>query len=331
MVDVKELCADLSDELGVDGVLKPASDVSERVYVPTGIYSFDQALQGIPKGQYTSIEGHPGTYKTTFAMRMCNQFESVLYMDTEHRVDVEWMARHCDTEKVVLGQPRNMEETYNIIKRAAFEHMFDLIVIDSISMIAPLDEVNRDLGESKGYAERARLTNAFFRNINVALGLDGSPTVVGINHLTSTMNTKPWGKDYDIPCGRQQGYVVTLRILLRHSNKISDDDDDKDIIGENIQWLVQKRSVPGTKNIGSFATFNRSGTYNGREVNPGDVDEFESIVHGLIEDGVLERRGSWYTINGEKIQGEKNVRPKVIELVDGMYRRSLGGEHVIEE
>lgn len=321
--DIEDLCDKLNYAMGGTDVIRSGKSMPDQEYIPTGIYSMDKAFKGIPRGKYISIEGHPGTYKTTLAMRMASQFDSVLYIDTEHRLNTEWMSKHCDMDKIAIAMPRNMEEAYNLALTAAEERYFSMIVIDSISMMAPLDELQKSSEEESIMALRARYTNRFMRSLTTHMGFDDSPTVIGVNHLNATMNS--WGKKYDIPCGRQQGYTTALRLQLRGQQRLSHDDDNDDIIGELIQWCIIKRSMYSSANIGVFCAFNAPGVYNGREVTPGDIDEFDMISQELVSQGTIKKAGSWYEIDGEKYQGSKNAREPIMELVDKRYRSSLGG------
>jgi len=317
----KELCNEINQALGVPGLIVPASEVSPISFIPTGIFSFDKSMIGIPRGRLTSIEGHPGSFKTSFALRVAANAGTTVYMDCEHASNRDWIARFVDLDNIAITMPNTMEEAYNAAMMIASEKQFDLLIIDSISALAPMDELEKDQEDSPIMAKRAQITNRFIRDLNSYLGKDDSITVIGINHLMSTMNA--YGKQYSVPCGRTQQFLTSLRILLRPVSKIKDDEDNE--IGWNMQWIEEKRKIAARTSIGSFDAFKAEGYYCGRHVKPGDIDELQAITESLVAEGKISKRGTWYEVCGEKCQGTKNLRPLLLAhgLIDMTYAPSI--------
>lgn len=317
---INDICARINQELNNPRLVQVASNIGSLEYIPTGVYSIDDALIGFPKGRYTSIEGHPGTFKTSLALRVAANVDSTLFLDCEHALDSGWISRFCDPDKVAIALPSTMEEAYDVAITVAEQRAFDLLIIDSISALAPLDEIDKGQSDDPVMAIRARHTNRFFRSIVSFLGRPDSITVIGINHLTTTMAA--YGAQYVVPCGRAQGYAATLRLSLRGIKKL-EGDNDEGIIGMTIQWGIEKRKMPAKTNMGEFDVFNTDAEYSGRKVKAGDIDEVRTIVRKLADDGKIKVSGSWYTLNGEKYHGIKELRPALAEMIDEMYRGSV--------
>ena len=222
-----------------------------------------------------------------------------------------------------------MEEAYDLAMFIASSREFDLMIIDSISALAPVDELDKTQDEDPIMAMRARITNRFIRDLNSHLGHDDSITVIAINHLMSTMNA--YGEQYSVPCGRTQQFLASLRVLLRPVSKIKDDNGEE--IGWTMQWIEKKRKIAARTSIGTFDAFKQEGYYGGRRVRPGDIDEIREIVEYLVSEGKIEKSGAWYKIGDRKVHGAKNLRKEIIALglIDMTYAQSIIDDEMMSE
>lgn len=122
---------------------------SKYEVISTGSLSLDRALVvgGYVKGRTIEIWGPEGAGKTTLAMIAAAQAQAdepdkfVLFIDVEHRADVQWMMSHgVDMTRCVLVKPSDAEEVADMVKDACREGTCAMVIVDSIGAMIPAKE-----------------------------------------------------------------------------------------------------------------------------------------------------------------------------------------------
>lgn len=134
--------------------------------ISSGSIGFDYVTLGIggyAKGKLYELMGWEGTGKSTIcghAVVECQKLNgNVAYIDGEHAVDIDYFkALGVDTTKMLIAQPSDGEQGFNIVMELIKSDDIDLIIIDSDSSLIPKAVIDGDVGDSS-IGKKARLNN----------------------------------------------------------------------------------------------------------------------------------------------------------------------------
>jgi recombination protein RecA len=121
--------------------------------IPTGSLRLDYALSigGIPRGQITEIAGDNLSGKTTLCLHIlaaAHKLGGVCAMiDSDHAFNPRF-ARQCgvDLNQLYLAEPASAEQALEIASILAHSGAFMIILIDSLTSLIPLAELEAPLG-----------------------------------------------------------------------------------------------------------------------------------------------------------------------------------------
>lgn len=131
--------------------------------ISTGSLALNHALGvgGIPKGVVTEIQG--GTAAVALAVQLVSEAQRaggvVAYIDANHRLDIDYAKTvGVVTDRVLVSQPDNGDQAFDIADVLARSGAVDLIVVDSADVLAPKSALAGDIfGDEVVDGERARL------------------------------------------------------------------------------------------------------------------------------------------------------------------------------
>jgi len=130
--------------------------------ISTGSLALNHALGvgGIPKGVVTEIHG--GTPAVALAVQLVSESQRaggvVAYIDANHRLDLEYAkAVGVSTDRLLVSQPDNGEQAFDIADVLARSGAVDLIVVDSADVLAPKSALEGNIFGDDVDGERARL------------------------------------------------------------------------------------------------------------------------------------------------------------------------------
>lgn len=124
--------------------------------ISTGSIGLDYkvlGVGGIVKGKLYELIGWEGTGKSTICGHITANCQKkggkVVYIDGEHAVDKKYFkALGVDINEMLLAQPSNGEEGFNIAMEMIKTGEIDLIIIDSDSSLIPKKVVDGEVGDS---------------------------------------------------------------------------------------------------------------------------------------------------------------------------------------
>ncbi len=300
----------------------------ERDILPTGFYSLDNLLWGgLRSGTYVELFGKEGTGKTYLAlnfMRSCQEHwgKPVCYVSFEKAWEpkrARQIGLDLDPEKCVVIQPPNQEKGYDFIKEAVKSNLFGVIVIDSMSAMVPISELEKDIDEEQ-VAKAARVNSKAFRVLTALLQ---DTIVVFINQLRTNVGVL-YGDPDVTTGGKALAYYAHHRLALAKLKIDKDKKEQYSIKSSNLAQIdaevghIIKMRLRKSKfgNEGEEAEFLYSRDLMG-------IDEVEDIKAYLFNTDKLSRAGMAYSIEGveEKFKGKDALyefidkNPDVIEEV----------------
>jgi recombination protein RecA len=137
--------------------------------ISTGSIGIDYGVLGvggIVKGKLYELMGWEGSGKSTLCGHITANCQKaggkVVYIDGEHAVDKKYFqALGVNTEELLLSQPSNGEEGFNIAEEMIKTGEIDLVIIDSDSSLIPKKVVDGEIGDS-AIGTKAKLNSSAY-------------------------------------------------------------------------------------------------------------------------------------------------------------------------
>ena len=267
--------------------------------ISTGALSLDVALGigGIPRGRIIEIYGPESSGKTTLALHMIAECQKsggeAAFIDAEHALDPVY-AKHLgvDIDNLIVSQPDNGEEALEITEKLIRSSAVDLVVVDSVAALVPKAEIEGNMGDSH-MALQARLMSQALRKIAGQMNKTNT-TVIFINQIREKVGVM-YGSPEVTPGGRALKFYSSVRIDIRKADKILENGV---MVGNKTKVKIVKNKVAAPfKEVMLTMRYGKG------------LDTEGDIINLAIDFGVVEKAGSWFSYNGERIgQGREKVR-----------------------
>ena len=294
--------------------------------IPTGALSLDIALGigGVPRGRIIEIYGPESSGKTTLALHIIAEAQKengeAAFIDAEHALDPVY-AKHLgvDIDNLLVSQPDTGEQALEITEALIRSGALDVVVVDSVAALVPKAEIDGDMGDSH-MGLQARLMSQALRKL--AGAINKSKTVlIFINQLREKIGVM-FGNPETTTGGRALKFYASVRMDIR---KIENIKQDGEIIGSRVRVKVVKNKVAPPFREAEFDIIYGEG-----------ISKEGNILDMAVNLDIVEKAGSWFSYNGERIgQGRENVKkylkenPKMLEEIEGKVRQDF--EKVFEE
>jgi recombination protein RecA len=187
-------------------------------------------------------------------------------------------------------QPQYAEETFAIAEEGIVNGGFELIVLDSIAVLALKDDSfgEKEFQDNSKVAGMAGLISRFIKRNTYAIR-NSNIAFVFVNQVRDVMGS--YIPMVESPGGHSLKHICSLRIFLQavlnKDGKILINDE---IIGNYIKFVIKKNKVGKPYKTYSFPLLFEVG-----------VDYFTDLVVFAEILGVLERAGAYYRFEGENI------------------------------
>ncbi|MFT3840976.1 MAG: recombinase RecA [Myxococcaceae bacterium] len=280
--------------LGVDEPL--VRDISA---IPTGSISLDLALGvgGVPRGRIIEIYGPESSGKTTLCLHIAAEAQKkggvCGYIDAEHAMDVGYARKlGVRTDDLLLSQPDTGEQGLEIAEMLVRSGAIDVLVIDSVAALVPKAELEGEMGDAH-MGVQARLMSQALRKLTGTISKSNT-CVIFINQIRMKIGVM-FGNPETTTGGNALKFYATQRLDIRRIGAIKNGEQ---VVGSRTRVKVVKNKVaPPFKEVEFDIMY---GTGISKE---GDLVDLAS------ENGIVEKSGSWFAFNGERIgQGRENAK-----------------------
>jgi len=256
----------------------------------TGSIGFDHialGTGGFVRGKVYELMGWEGTGKSTIcahaAAECQKQGGTVAYIDGEHAVDkIYFEALGVDISKMLVAQPSNGEEGFQIALELIKTGEIDLIIIDSDSSLMPKKVVDGDVGDS-AIGKKAVLNNNAYPKLKTACA-DNNVCMIVISQFREKI-----GVMFGNPTVTQGGHALKFYtdVRIEVSKTLAKDGDET--IGNITKIKVIKNKMGPPFKLCSFTIIYGLGIDKGGE------------IMDLLNDLELGRKyGSTFTFNEVK-------------------------------
>ena len=297
---LSQVLSDIEKQFGKGAIMKLGSDSHLEIdSVPSGSLSLDIALGigGYPKGRIIEIFGPESSGKTTFALHAIAEVQKrggrAAFIDAEHALDPVYAKNlGVKIDDLLLSQPDTGEQALEICDALVKSGAINIVVIDSVAALVPQAEIEGEMGDSH-VGLQARLMSQALRKLSGTISKTNTIAIF-INQLREKVGVL-FGNPETTTGGRALKFYSSIRMEVRRADQIK--------MGENVIGSYTKVKVVKNKVAPPF----KGATI---EIMYGTgISKLGEIVDIATEDGIIEKSGSWYSYNGNKIgQGRETVK-----------------------
>ena len=289
--------------------------------VSTGSLGLDIALGvgGLPRGRVVEIYGPESSGKTTLTLQVIAEMQKLggtcAFIDAEHALDVQYASKlGVQLPDLLISQPDTGEQALEIVDALVRSGSVDMIVVDSVAALTPKAEIEGEMGDSLPGLQ-ARLMSQALRKLTANIKRTNC-LVIFINQIRMKIGVM-FGNPETTTGGNALKFYSSVRLDIRRIGAIKKGED---VIGSETRVKVVKNKVAPPFKQAEFDILYGEGVSR----------EGEIIDLGVLAK-LVEKSGSWYAYNGEKIgQGKDNAReflkanPDVAREIENKIRVSLG-------
>jgi recombination protein RecA len=213
-------------------------------------------------------------------------------------------------DDLLVSQPDTGEQALEIVDVLLRSGAIDLVVVDSVAALVPRAEIEGEMGDTH-VGLQARLMSQALRKLTGTVSKSNA-SVIFINQIRMKIGVM-FGNPETTSGGNALKFYASIRLDVRRIAAIKDGDE---VVGNRTRVKVVKNKVAPPFRQAEFDIL----------YNEGISMEGDLLDLG-VEDGFVEKSGSWYSYDGERIgQGRENARrfmkenPDVFErLADQVY------------
>ncbi|MDD7308029.1 MAG: recombinase RecA [Eubacteriales bacterium] len=307
----------IQKQFGKGAIMKLGDDnaLTDIQAISTGSITLDVAtgIGGVPRGRIIEIYGPESSGKTTLTLHIIAEAQKTggkaAFIDAEHALDPEY-AKHLgvDINELLVSQPDTGEQALEICEMLVRSGALDVIVIDSVAALVPKAEIQGEMGDSH-VGLQARLMSQALRKLAGAIN-KSKTAVIFINQLREKVGVM-FGNPETTTGGRALKFYSTMRMDVRRIESIKSGDS---VLGNRTRVKIVKNKVAPPFKQAEFDIMYGEG-----------ISKAGDILDCAVENGVVEKAGSWYSFDGERIgQGRENVKtylqsnPDIMDRIEGL-------------
>jgi recombination protein RecA len=311
---VETAMAQIERQFGKGAIMKLGTkEVIDVPVIPSGSLALDRALGigGYPRGRVIEIFGPESSGKTTLALHAVAEAQRqggvAAFIDAEHALDTVYarkMGVNCD--EILVSQPDTGEQALEIADMLVRSGGVDIVVIDSVAALVPKAEIEGEMGDSH-MGLQARLMSQALRKLAGNVGKTKT-CLVFINQIRMKIGVI-FGNPETTTGGNALKFYASIRLDIRRTGSIKEG---QDVTGNRTKVRVVKNKMAPPFREAEF------------DITYGEgISRIGDLLDMGAEAGIIEKSGSWYSYNGERIgQGRENVK-KFITENPGMYDEIL--------
>jgi recombination protein RecA len=279
--------------MGSKGPIVPIEAISTR------IISLDVALGigGLPKGRIVEIFGPESSGKTTLALQVIAACQSTggtaAFVDAEHALDPIYAEKlGVKVDELLISQPDTGEQALEITDMLVRSGAVDVVIVDSVAALTPKAEIEGEMGDQH-MGLQARLMSQALRKLTGNIKRSNT-LVIFINQIRMKIGVM-FGSPETTTGGNALKFYASVRLDIRRTGAIKKGDE---ILGNETRVKVVKNKVAPPFKQAEFEIYYGRGSC-----------KFGELVELGVKLGLLEKSGTWYSYQGNKIgQGKDNVR-----------------------
>jgi recombination protein RecA len=288
--------------------------------VSTGSLGLDIALGvgGLPKGRVIEIYGPESSGKTTLTLQVIAEAQraggTAAFVDAEHALDPVYAGKlGVNVQELLVSQPDTGEQALEITDMLVRSGAVDVVVVDSVAALTPKAEIEGEMGDIH-VGLQARLMSQALRKLTGNIKRSNT-IVIFINQIRMKIGVM-FGNPETTTGGNALKFYASVRLDIRRIGAIKNGEE---VVGNQTRVKVVKNKVAPPFREAEFEIMYGQGISRNGEI----------IDIGVLQ-GLVEKSGSWYSYNGERIgQGKENARnfleqhPDIARTIETKIREKL--------
>ncbi|HDI58822.1 MAG TPA: recombinase RecA [Desulfobacteraceae bacterium] len=323
---VQSAISQIERQFGKGAIMKLGSQPVVQVpVIRTGSLALDKALGigGLPRGRVIEIYGPESSGKTTLALHAVAEAQRqggiAAFIDAEHALDTVYARKlGVDCDELLVSQPDTGEQALEIADMLVRSGAVDIVVIDSVAALTPRAEIEGEMGDAH-MGLQARLMSQALRKLTATISKTRT-TLIFINQIRMKIGVM-FGNPETTTGGNALKFYASVRLDIRRIGAIKEG---QDVVGNRTRVKVVKNKLAPPFQEAEFDIMYGEG-----------VSAAGDLLDNGVAMGVIEKSGSWYAYDGERIgQGRENVKrffrdnPDVFEAILVKVRRKMNLEPV---
>jgi recombination protein RecA len=295
-------------QFGKGSIMKLGSrPVIDVPVISTTSLALDKALGigGLPRGRVTEIYGPEASGKTTLALHAVAEAQRhdgiAAFIDAEHALDTAYARKvgvNCDD--LLVAQPDTGEQALEIADMLVRSGAIDVLVIDSVAALVPRAEIEGEMGDSH-MGLQARLMSQALRKLTGTISKTMT-SVIFINQIRMKIGVM-FGNPETTTGGNALKFYSSVRLDIRRIGSIKEG---QEVVGNRTRVRVVKNKMAPPFTEAEFDIMYGEG-----------ISKSGDLIDVGSEAGIIEKSGSWYSYEGERIgQGRENVKKFLKENPD---------------
>jgi recombination protein RecA len=275
--------------------------------ISTGSLGLDVALGvgGLPRGRVIEIYGPESSGKTTLTLQVIAEAQkkggTAAFVDAEHALDPSYAEKlGVKVDELLISQPDTGEQALEITDMLVRSGAVDVVVVDSVAALTPKAEIEGEMGDSH-VGLQARLMSQALRKLTGNIKRSNT-MVIFINQIRMKIGVM-FGSPETTTGGNALKFYASVRLDIRRIGAIKKGDE---VIGNETRVKVVKNKIAPPFRQTEFEILYGQG-----------ISREGEIIDLGVADNIVEKSGSWYSYQGERIgQGKENVRDYLIQNPD---------------
>lgn len=268
---------------------------------PGSITLYDLTGGGYPVGRIIEVDGWESSGKTTVCLLAVAEAQKkyptkrAVYIDGENALDTGYAkALGVDIDNMILAQPDNMEQGYQIIESLVKTGQVSIVIFDSVAGTITQKELEGEIGEVTAMGVKAKLMSQAMPKFS-ALFHSTKTTGLWINQFREKIGVM-FGSPITTPGGNALKFTASVRLETRQSTKEKDADNNINAIKIAVKCIKNKTAKPF-----------KEGSYN--IIFGVGIDKISEIASYGEALGIIKKSGSWYSYGDTKLgQGINGLR-----------------------
>lgn len=263
----------------------------------TGNIGIDYILGGgFAQGRIAEVLGMESGGKTSMCLHTIAETQKnggvVAFIDAEHALDLQYAKNlGVKTEELLLSQPNSGEQALEVAASIIDSTVIDLVVVDSVAALIPQSELDGDVGDAQ-MGKQARLMSQACRMLTGRTNRTDS-TLIFTNQWRSKIGVM-FGPNETPTGGNALKFYATQRIDARKCETTKTGEDVTGMVSR--VKCIKNKVAPPFKQIEIPTKFGEG------------FNKYAPLLDLGISYGLVEKSGTWYSVNGEKIgQGKENA------------------------
>lgn len=297
--NLNETLSQIEKQFGKGTVMKMGDrEIVDMPSVSTGSLGLDIALGigGLPKGRVVEIFGPESSGKTTLTLQAIAECQkaggTAAFIDAEHALDPNYAEKlGVNVDELLLSQPDTGEQALEVTDMLVKSGSVDLIVVDSVAALTTRAEIEGDMGDHH-MGLQARLMSQALRKITGNIQRSNA-MVIFINQIRMKIGVM-FGNPETTTGGNALKFYSSVRLDIRRIGAVKEGEE---VVGNETRVKVVKNKVSPPFKQAEFQIMYGEGIN-----TEGEILELGQKLE------LVEKSGSWYSHNGEKIgQGKVNA------------------------